>query len=88
MSQKLPLKTLKALAQAQYCYIVVLQAALRDIHSLPKEPYEQALALAFEQFKTLLDLHAKRTNETKTQKMIDSITKAVSPVEDKDPANG
>lgn len=89
MSQRLPLKTIKELAKAQFCYIIVLQAALRDIHSLPKAPYEQALALAMEQFNKLVEMHEKRTNETKTQKMVDDITKAVSPVEDKEEvANG
>ena len=81
MSTKpLPLKTIKQLIQAQYCYIVILQAALRDIAELPQEPYQQALSLAAEQFKTLVIIHESRTNEAKTKTFIDKMALAVTPV--------
>jgi len=81
MSTKpLPLKTIKALIQSHYCYIIILQAALRDISELPQEPYSQALALAADQFKTLVVMHESRTNEAKTKTFIDKMALAVTPV--------
>lgn len=74
-NKPIPLKTLKALIEAQYCYIVLIDAALRDIPELPAEPYRKAFLLAGEQYSTLVSMHIKRTNEDKTQRLLDDIKK-------------
>jgi hypothetical protein len=78
--KRMPLKDLVKLIECHYATVLILEAAVRDIPELPKDPYKSAYALFVTQLNTLVAQHEKRTNSTRTQRMVDKVVAACTPV--------
>ena len=77
--KKMPLKSLAKLVEAHYAAVIILETALRDVPHLPREPYQNAHSLFATQLNTLLAQYEKRTNSTRTQKLVDQVVAACMP---------